>query len=68
MKREEFSPRAPAFRVGDWAEVRGLDEIMETLDAQGRLDGMPFMPEMARYCGFRFRIAKSAHKTCDPTG
>ena len=25
----------------------------------------PFMPEMLQYCGKRFRIYKSAHKTCD---
>lgn len=70
MKHEtsQTDTRAQQFRVGDWVEVRSLEEIMETLDEQGRLGGMPFMPEMARYCGRRFRIAKSAHKTCDPTG
>jgi hypothetical protein len=57
-----------AFRVGDYAEVRPLDEIVRTLDADGALDGMPFMPEMARCCGRRYRVVKSAHKTCDPTG
>jgi hypothetical protein len=56
------------WRVGDWVEVRSLDEILATLDARFCLEGMPFMPEMARYCGHRFRILKSAHKTCDPTG
>lgn len=60
--------RTPQFRVGDWVEVRPLEDIMDTLDGQGRLANMPFMPEMARYCGRRFRIAKSAHTTCDPAG
>lgn len=41
---------------------------MATLDADGRLEGLPFMPEMARHCGRRFQVVKSAHKTCDPTG
>ena len=57
-----------AMRVGEWVEVRPLAEILATLDGQGRLDGMPFMPEMAAQCGTRFPIFRSAHKTCDPTG
>ena len=55
-------------RVGEWVEVRPLAEIMATLDGDGALDGMPFMPEMAQFAGRRFPILKSAHKTCDPTG
>jgi hypothetical protein len=52
-------------RVGDWVEVRSKDEILRTLDSQGQLDGMPFMPEMFAFCGRRFRVYKTAHKTCD---
>jgi len=52
-------------RIGDWVEVRSKQEILETLDCRGRLDGMPFMPEMFAFCGQRFRIYKWAHKTCD---
>lgn len=51
--------------VGDWVEVRTKEEILKTLDAKGQLDGMPFMPEMFRHCGQRFRVYKRAHKTCD---
>ncbi len=51
--------------VGDWVEVRSKKEILRTLDAKGQLDGMPFMPEMFQFCGKRFRVYKSAHKTCD---
>ena len=54
--------------VGDWVEIRPLAEIMATLDDGGALEAMPFMPEMVQYVGRRFRIVKSAHKTCDPTG
>ena len=54
-----------AMRVGTWVEVRAAEEILATLDAEGRLDGMPFMPEMLQFCGRRFRVSKSAHKTCD---
>src|SRR5262245_3267204 len=53
--------------VGDWVEVRSKEEILRTLDRKGQLDGMPFMPEMFRYCGQRFQVYKRAHKTCDYT-
>jgi hypothetical protein len=52
-------------KAGDWVTVRSVDEILSTLDAEGKLDGLPFMPEMLAYCGRRFRVFKSAHKTCD---
>jgi len=52
-------------RVGDWVEVRSKSEILRTLDSNGQLDGMPFMPEMFAFCGERFQIYKRAHKTCD---
>ena len=58
-----FSAR---LRAGDWVEVKSKQEILATLDGQGRLDGLPFMPEMFRFCGQRVRVAKRAHKTCDP--
>ncbi len=51
--------------IGDWVEVRSKEEILQTLDDRGMLDGMPFMPEMFAFCGQRFRVYKSAHKTCD---
>jgi hypothetical protein len=52
-------------RVGDWVEVRSKEEILSTLDSTGRLDGMPFMPEMIAFCGKKFQVYKRAHKTCD---
>src|SRR5215510_12536323 len=52
-------------RVGDWVEVRSKQEILRTLDKQGQLDALPFMPGMFQYCGQRFRVFKRAHKTCD---
>ena len=52
-------------RVGDLVEVLSLEEILATLDEGGRLEKMAFMPEMVRFCGQRFRVGKSAHKTCD---
>lgn len=55
-----------ALRAGEWVQVRSKDEILATLDDHGRLDEMPFMPEMLRYCGRTFQVGKRAHKTCDP--
>lgn len=54
-----------ALRAGDWVEVRSKEEILRTLDKQGRLDNMPFMPEMFAYCGKRLPVFKRAHKSCD---
>jgi hypothetical protein len=48
-----------------WVEIRGKEEILRTLDKNGRLDELPFMPQMFQYCGQRFRVYKSAYKTCD---
>jgi hypothetical protein len=52
-------------RVGDLAEVRTEQEILATLDDQGAIDGLPFMPEMLEFCGKRFRVEKRADKTCN---
>lgn len=52
-------------QVGDFVEVRSREEILATLDDNGDLDGMPFMPEMLRYAGQRFPVYKRADKTCD---
>ncbi len=52
-------------RAGDWVEVRSKKEILATLDKNGRLEEMPFMPQMFEYCGQRFKVYKRAHKTCD---
>src|ERR1700722_13972258 len=52
-------------RVGEWVEIRSKEEILRTLDCNGQLDGMPFMPEMFAFCGKRFQVYKRAHKTCD---
>ena len=53
-------------RAGDWVEVRSKEEILESLDESGQLDGMPFMPQMLEYCGKRFRVFKHARENyCD---
>ena len=52
--------------AGEWVQVRSREEILATLDANGRLEELPFMPEMLKYCGARMMVGKRAHKTCDP--
>jgi hypothetical protein len=52
------------FRTGDWAQIKSPLEIAQTLDANGMLNGMPFMPEMLELCGRTFQIARRAEKTC----
>jgi hypothetical protein len=53
-------------RRGERVEVRSREEVLRTLDRNGQLKGLPFMPEMFEACGQRFRVFKRAHKTCDP--
>lgn len=51
-------------KVGDWVEILSFPEIQKTLDAEGRLDHLPFMPEMLPYCGRRFRVSKVVQQIC----
>jgi hypothetical protein len=52
------------FRRGQSVTVRSLGEILATLDAEAKLEGMPFMPEMARFCGRTFRVHRRAERAC----
>jgi hypothetical protein len=55
-------------RAGDLVEVRSATEILSTLDENGELDGVPFMPEMLQFVGRRFTVSKRALKICSPLG
>lgn len=35
---------------GDYVEVRSRAEILATLDQNARLNSIPFLPEMFKYC------------------
>jgi hypothetical protein len=52
------------FRPGDIVEVKAAEEILQTLDADGALDQLPFMPEMIPHCGKRFQISRRVLNTC----
>jgi hypothetical protein len=51
------------FRPGDLVEVRTPEEILQTLDADGAMDQLPFMPEMVESCGKRF-VARRVSRLC----
>jgi hypothetical protein len=53
------------FRKGELVRIRSADEILSTLDSDGTVDGLLFMPEMLQFAGREFRVRASAHKTCD---
>jgi hypothetical protein len=52
-------------RAGDLVQVRSAHEILSTLDENGELENLPFMPEMLQYCGRTMTVYKVAHKLCD---
>ena len=60
--------REGALRRGDLVEVRSAGDILATLDDQGTLGAMPFMPEMIPHLGRRFTVSARADKICDTIG
>lgn len=59
--RRALMPRASLW-PGELVEVRSMPEILATLDEQGCLEGLPFMPEMAAYCGQRYPVMRRVDK------
>ena len=49
---------------GDLVEVKAPQEILQTLDADGAMDHLPFMPEMMQLCGRRFRVSRRVFPVC----
>ena len=49
-------------RRGQLVEVCSQRGILATLDSDGKTDGLPFMPEMAQFCGRQFRVFRRAEK------
>jgi len=47
---------------GEWARVKSLDEIMETVNPENRNRGLYFDSEMVRYCGHSYPVL--ARVTC----
>jgi hypothetical protein len=51
-------------RPGDLVRVRSAREILATLDEDGTVDGIPFMPEMLQHIDRRYRVSKRIEKIC----
>jgi hypothetical protein len=51
--------------VADTVRVKSLAEIRATLDANSKLDGLPFMDEMAAFCGAQARVYRVIDKVYD---
>ena len=64
MAKQGNTDRPEDLNRGDVVTVRSLDEILATLDADAKCDGLPFMPEMIPFCGKTFRVFRRAEKTC----
>jgi hypothetical protein len=60
-------PRVLALTPGELVRVRSASEIFTTLDDRGTLDGLPFMPEMLKYCGRTLPVTQRA-KPCAGDG
>src|SRR5207249_1759378 len=63
-RRNPVNPLNTPLRPGDLVEVKAPDEILQTLDVDGTLDRLPFMPEMIELCGKRFPVSRRVLKTC----
>jgi hypothetical protein len=59
-----MKPSTLTLRPGDLVEVKSPGEILKTLDNNGALERLPFMPEMVDFCGKTFRVSKRVVKTC----
>jgi hypothetical protein len=50
---------------GDLVEARSPSAILATLDETGAMASLPFMPELAAYCGPGFKVNRRVDKVCD---
>jgi 2-polyprenyl-6-methoxyphenol hydroxylase-like FAD-dependent oxidoreductase len=55
--------RSP-LRRNQKVRVRSAAEILATLDGAGAFEGVPFMPEMAAFCGGELTVHRRAGVTC----
>jgi hypothetical protein len=56
--------RKPVLAPRDWVQVKSASEILASLDANGRLDGLPPMPELLEFVGQRLQVSRRVEKTC----
>jgi hypothetical protein len=63
-------PKTPPFvplelSPGDVVEVRGAEEIRQTLDANGRHRGLPFTYDLLEFSGKRYKVKRRIEKVID---
>jgi hypothetical protein len=63
--RPERPTNGHPLRQGDVVEVLSAEEIQATLDKDGALNGMVFMPEMIAHLGKRFTVSARVDKACN---
>jgi hypothetical protein len=61
MKKKSEHSRLK-LRAGDIVEVRSFEEIASALGDNATLEGLPFQPEMRKYCGGIFRVLRTVKK------
>ena len=64
LPRPRLQALAPHYLTGDEVTVASAQEILATLDRYGRLDGLPFLPEMVPFIGQTLRVHHRADRTC----
>jgi hypothetical protein len=65
MCKAPNSSSVSPLRRGDVVELRPPEAILATLDDDGALDGLPFMPEMLGYFGRSYSVAARVERACD---
>jgi len=61
---KDFSNSSRHFKPNQTVWIRNVEDILATLDSHDKLDGLPFIPEMIKFCGKSFRISRIANRTC----
>ncbi len=64
VHRPRAAAAKPHYLTGDQVTVASAQTILATLDEHGRLDGLPFMPEMVAHIGKTLRVHHRADRTC----
>jgi hypothetical protein len=61
MKKKSENLRLK-LRTGDVVSIKSFEEIGSAVGDDGTIEGLPFQPEMAKYCGGTFRVLRSVKK------
>jgi hypothetical protein len=64
--RYKKTPATPLdLKVGEVVRVRGMFEILRTLDRKGCNRGMEFKPEMFQFCGRKYSVISNMQRRVD---